>query len=181
MRNESPNHIIETDNLQLILCEPEHYEAILRDKRELEPLLNLKVLDDWPLFPESIPYSYKYFKEHPSSVGWGMYLFAHTKDRALIGNGGFKGAPDEEGLVEIGYAIVSEYRRRGLATEAARGLARYAFSYPEVKIIQAHTLKDGIESMGVLRKLGMKLVGTAQDPDEGEVLRWRVERKDFIL
>lgn len=179
MSNQPHKQIIVTDNLQLILCEAAHYEAILQDKKELERLLNLKIFDAWPQFPESIPYAYDYLKTHPSSV-WGMYLFIHTRDRALIGNGGYKGAPDEEGMVEIGYAIVPEYRRRGLATEAACGMTRYAFSHPEVKIVQAHTLKDGTASMGVLRKLGMKFVGTAQDPDEGEVLQWRVERKDYL-
>jgi RimJ/RimL family protein N-acetyltransferase len=180
MNNQSCEHIIETDNLQLILCEAAHYEALLRDKKELEQLLNLKVFDAWPEFPESIPYAYNYFKTNPSSVRWGMYLFAHARDRALIGNGGFKGAPDAEGIVEIGYAIVPEYRRRGLATEAAHGLTRYAFSHPEVRIVQAHTLKDGTASIRVLNKLGMKFVGTAHDPDEGEVLQWRVERKDYV-
>ena len=181
MKNQSNKQIIETENLQLILCEAEHYEAILRDKKELEQLLGLKVFDTWPEFPESIPYAYNYYKTHPSSARWGMYLFAHTKDRALIGNGGYKGEPDEEGMVEIGYAIVPEYRRRGFASEAARGLTRYAFSHPEVKVVQAHTLKHGIASIRVLEKLGMKFVGTVQDPDEGEVLHWRVTREGFIL
>jgi RimJ/RimL family protein N-acetyltransferase len=98
----------------------------------------------------------------------------------LIGEGGFKGKPEEEGVVEIGYALVPEYRRRGFATEAARGLTDYAFSHPEVKIVQAHTLTDGTASINVLKKLGMKFISTAHDPDEGEVLRWRTERKDYF-
>lgn len=179
--NDQPNkQIIETANLQLIACESAHYEAILHDKRRLEPLLDVSVPDSWPTFPESMPHGYEMLKSDPSSLNWGFYLFIHVRDRVLIGEGGFKGKPDNEGMVEIGYALVPEYRRRGFATEAARGLTRYAFSHPEVKIVQAHTHKDGNESIGVLRKLGMKLVGTAQDPDEGEVLRWRVEREDYI-
>jgi RimJ/RimL family protein N-acetyltransferase len=82
-------------------------------------------------------------------------------------------------MVELGYALIPEYRGRGLATEAARGLARYAFSHPQVQTVQAHTLPDGKESIRVLEKLGMKLVGTFHDPEDGDVLRWRVERKDY--
>lgn len=173
--------IIETPHLQLIPAGAAHFEVVLRNKKELEPLLGVTVPDNWPTFPDSMPQGYEMLKADPASPNWGFYLFVHTGDRVLIGEGGFKGRPDEEGVVEIGYALVPEYRRRGFATEAARGLTRYAFSHPEVNIVQAHTLKDGMASINVLKKLGMKFIGTAHDPDEGEVLRWRVERKDFIL
>jgi ribosomal-protein-alanine N-acetyltransferase len=177
--------MIETENLQLVPCQLEHLEAILRDKKELEPMLNVKVPDTWPEFPESIPHLYELFKSESasaasSSFDWGFYLFVHKKDRVLVGEGGYKGTPDREGMVEIGYAIVPEYRRRGLAFEAARGLATHAFSHAEVRVVQAHTLPTGDASIGVLKKLGMKFVGSFQEPEDGEVLRWRVERKDYV-
>lgn len=143
-------------------------------------MLGVTVPDNWPTFPDSMPQGYEILKADPSSPNWGFYLFIHASDRVLIGEGGFKGKPDEEGVVEIGYAIVPEYRQRGFATEAARGLTHYAFSHPEVNIVQAHTLKDGTASINVLKKLGMTFISTAHDPDEGEVLRWRMERRDFI-
>ena len=177
MRNESRDRIIETENLRLISCEAVHFEAFLRDKKELGSLLDVTVPDSWPVFPDSMPQGYNFFKANPDSTGWMTYLFVHKHDSMLIGEGGYKGRPDKEGMVEIGYAIIPEYRRRGLAYEAAKAFTARAFSHPEVKFVQAHTLHNGIESMGVLRKLGMKLVGTAQDPDEGEVLQWRLERK----
>lgn len=142
-------------------------------------MLHVRVPDNWPTFPESMPHGYEMLKSDPSALNWGFHLFIHTIDRMLIGEGGFKGKPDAEGVVEIGYAIVPEYRQRGLATEAARGLADYAFSHPNVNIVQAHTLPEGTASINVLKKLGMKFTGTAHDPDEGEVFQWRVERKDF--
>jgi [ribosomal protein S5]-alanine N-acetyltransferase len=176
MNNRPDNRSIETKNLRLVPCELEHLEAVLRDKKELEPVLNVRVPDTWPEFPESLPHIYEFFKSKPAAPGWGFYLFVHAKDRVLIGEGGYKGAPDAEGMVEIGYAIVPEYRRRGLATEAARGLSDHAFSHAEVRVVQAHTLPDGEASIGVLKKLGMKFVGPVHDPEDGEVLRWRVEK-----
>lgn len=169
--------IIETQNLRLIPCRAEHFEAVMRDKAELGRLLGVRVHDDWPEFPEAMPHIYELLKSSPPE--WGFHLFVHAADRVLIGEGGFKGRPDREGVVELGYALVPEYRGRGLATEAARGLARHAFSHPEVTAVQAHTLPDGAASIRVLAKLGMKLVGEFQDPEDGRVLRWRVERKDF--
>lgn len=177
MKSESNNQTIETENLQLIPCEAIHFEAFLRDKKELGSLLNVSVPDSWPVFPDSIPQGYGFLKANPDAVGWMTYIFVHKHDRMLIGEGGYKGKPDKEGMVEIGYAIVPEYRRRGLAYEAAKAFTTRAFSQSEVTFVQAHTLKDGTASMRVLKKLGMKLVGTAQDPDEGEVLQWRVEKQ----
>ncbi len=166
--------MIETTNLRLIPCDLTHLEIILRDKKELEPLLNVTVPDAWPEFPKAMPYIYEKLRADPSAVGWWTYLFVHTEDRVLAGEGGLKGRPDGSNVVEIGYAIVPDYRQRGLATEAARGLAGWAFSHPEVTAVEAETLPDGHASIRVLEKLGMKLVGTTD-----EVLRWRVDRRDF--
>lgn len=166
--------MIETRNLRLIPCERTHLETILEDKKGLEPLLGISVPDSWPVFPRAIPYVYEKVKADPSSVGWWTYLFVHTRDRALAGEGGFKGKPDGSNAVEIGYAIVPEYRRKGLATEAARGLVGWAFSHPVVEAVEAETLPDGHHSIRVLEKLGMRLVG-----ETGEVLRWRVDRRGF--
>jgi RimJ/RimL family protein N-acetyltransferase len=181
MHNQADKPIIETINLQLIPCELSHIEAIMRDKKELEQMLDIKVPPKhWPEFPESIPHVYELLKSDSSSPEWGYHLFIHAKDRALVGEGGYKGGPDKEGIVEIGYAIIPAYRRRGLALEAARALTRHAFSHPEVNSVQAHTLPDGAASISLLKKLGMKFVGTFNDPEDGEVLRWSVERKDYL-
>lgn len=166
--------MIETRNLQLIPCDPLHLATILKDKKDLEPLLGVSVPDTWPVFSRAMPYVYEKLKSDPSSVGWWTYLFVHTGDRVLAGEGGFKGRPDGSNTVEIGYAIVPGYRERGLATEAARGLAGWAFSHPDVAAVTAETLPDGHASIRVLEKLGMRLVGTTD-----KVHRWRVDRQDF--
>ena len=166
--------MIETKNLQLIPCEPLHLATILRDKKGLEPLLGVSVPDAWPVFPKAVPYVYEQLRSDPSSVGWWTYLFVHAGDRVLAGEGGLKGKPDESNVAEIGYATVPEYRQRGLATEAARGLTGWAFSHPNVSAVVAETLPDGHGSIRVLEKLGMRLVGATD-----EVLRWRLDKQDF--
>ena len=166
--------MIETENLQLIPCGPSHLATVLEDKKRLEPLLGASVPDNWPVFPGAVPHIYEKLRADPSAVGWWSYLFVHTEDRTLAGDGGFKGRPNGAGEVEIGYALVPEYRGRGLATEAAGGLVRWAFSHPEVVAVGAETLPDGQASIGVLEKLGMRSAGAADG-----VLRWRLEREDF--
>lgn len=166
--------MIETKSLELIPCQPLHLATVLRDKKRLEPLLGVSVPDTWPEFPQAVSFVYERLRSDPSSVGWWTYLFVHAADRVLAGEGGFKGKPDESGVAEIGYAIVPEYRQRGFATEAARGLAGWAFSHPNVAAVEAETLPDGDCSLRVLEKLGMRFVGATN-----EVLRWRLDRQDF--
>jgi [ribosomal protein S5]-alanine N-acetyltransferase len=174
--------MIETLRLQLVPCELSHFEAILHDEQKLASTLQVTVAEDWLGFPaarEAMQPSYEYLKAHPLALGWWTYLFIHKADRALIGLGGFKGPADEEGMVEIGYAIAPAYRRRGLAAEASHGMIKYAFFHPEIKKVQAHTLAERNASTRVLEKVGMKRTGTVQDPDDGEVWQWSLNRGDY--
>lgn len=180
LNNQSKMRIIETANLQLIPCGLEYVEAIMRDRQELGRMLGVKISDGWPEFPESILHVHRMLMSDPASPEWGYHVFVHTQEQTLVGEGGYKGKPSEEGMVEIGYAIVPEYRRRGLALEAARGLIRQAFLHPQVNIVQAHTLPTGNASISILKKLGMKFMGTViDDPEDGEVFQWSVQRKEY--
>ena len=176
--------MIETINLKFIPCELQHFEAILKDQKLLGRMLGVTVFDDWFDFPgvagiEAIRFSYQYLKANPDALGWWTYFFIHVKDNVLVGLGGYKGQADESGLVEIGYAIVPAYRGRGLATEAAQWLVDYAFSHQHIQMVDAHTLAERNASTRVLEKAGMKQVGTAHDPEEGEVWHWRLKREDY--
>ena len=142
-------------------------------------MLGVTVTEGWLQFPESMQFGYEYLKAIPDALAWWTYLFIHAKDKALIGNGGFVGLPDASGKVEIGYSIAPAYRQRGLATEAAQGFVTYAFSKPQVKMVDAHTLSETNHSTRVLEKIGMTKIGTAHDPDEGEVWHWRITREDY--
>lgn len=171
--------MIETRNMRLIPAEVAHFEAILDDTRRLAQMLGVSIAERWVEFPDAIPRGLAYLKAHPDALGWWMYLFTHTADKALIGLGGFKGKPDESGMVEIGYNIAPAYRERGLATEAARGLVDYAFSHPEVRVVDAHTLAFVNPSTRVLEKIGMTKTGAVTEPEHGEVWHWRLQREDY--
>jgi RimJ/RimL family protein N-acetyltransferase len=55
------------------------------------------------------------------------------------------------------YAISPSYQRRGYAAEAARALIDYAFKTLKLRRIVATTTYDNSGSMGVMRKLGMRV------------------------
>jgi ribosomal-protein-alanine N-acetyltransferase len=94
----------------------------------------------------------------------------------LIGVGGFKGPPSRS-EVELGYSIVEEYRRRGFATEAVRGMLRFAFDQADVQDVSAQTLPELSASIAVLERTGFRCAGPG--PEEGGV-RYVISRQSWL-
>jgi ribosomal-protein-alanine N-acetyltransferase len=94
----------------------------------------------------------------------------------LCGGGGFIGAPDAEGTVEIGYAIVPERQRRGYASETVEAWVAWAFAHPEVSRVIAHTLPGLAPSIGLLEKTGFAYVGPEAAAGEADAIRYERRR-----
>jgi ribosomal-protein-alanine N-acetyltransferase len=71
-----------------------------------------------------------------------------------LGNGRPARHTAEVGLY---WNVLPSHRRHGYATEAGRALIEYAFSTLELQRILATTTYDNTASIGVMRKLGMRI------------------------
>jgi [ribosomal protein S5]-alanine N-acetyltransferase len=172
--------MIETNNLKLLNVRQIHVEAILRNKSELAAILQVSLPDRWPHFPEAFSLSKNQSEETNSPENdWRGYFFIHPKDGVLVGNGGFKGSPDESGTVELGYEIAPEYWNHGFATEAVQGMIDFAFTHEEVRCVIAHTLAEKNASNRVLQKVGMKFIAEVDDSEEGKIWRWQISRDEY--
>lgn len=171
--------MIETERLQLIPCNLMHFEAVLQSEQNLAELLDVGLAKDWMQFPEAMLHGLEMLKKSPQNLRWGTYLFLHKLENKLVGNGGFKGATDENGMVEIGYALAPEFWNQGLATEAAKSLIQYAFSWSNVKMVDAHTLTEENASVKILLKCGMTKIAEKHDTEDGNIWQWRVLRAEF--
>lgn len=171
--------MIRTPRLVLIPCTLELLRLITHDHTSLAEQLKVRVAAGFPTYPETFEHALEFLFNHPDNAGWGVYLYVVDAERVVMGSGGFKGKPDFEGMVEIGYEVASEYRHRGYGGEAARGLVDYAFSHPEVRMVDAHTLPERNYSARILEGLGMQYIGMAFDPDEGDVWHWRITRGEW--
>lgn len=89
---------------------------------------------------------------------WFTYWLIKIKDIDFgAGLAGFKGYPDQNGFVEIGYGIDHEHWNKGYMTEAAGALVTWALAQPVCKTVTAIETKNPA-SIGVLKKLGFTLV-----------------------
>ena len=92
-----------------------------------------------------------------------------------IGHCGFHGPPELIGRAEIGYTVFEKYRRRGYAKEAAGALVRWAFRRRE-NTVYASVSPDNAASLGVVKSLGFRQVGTQGDEVDGLELVFVIDR-----
>jgi [ribosomal protein S5]-alanine N-acetyltransferase len=97
----------------------------------------------------------------------------HKLERVAIGQIGFKGQPDTDGSVEIGYGLNATHHNQGYASEAVGALVRWALESGFAKCITAETLEINLASNRVLEKLGFARIGSRFDAEEGgDLILW---------
>jgi RimJ/RimL family protein N-acetyltransferase len=102
---------------------------------------------------------------------WIGYL--SVLEGTVVGGGGFK-EPPQDGRVEIAYFTAPGFEGRGHATETARALIAIATETDPALLIAAQTLPEENASTTILRKLGFRLHGSVQHPEDGEIWEWRL-------
>lgn len=169
---------VETNQLRLLAYAPQHLLALIEGIPQFEALTGLRGaegLRDGFVSDEVSPAWLKGLRAatntapDPWAYGFGVL---HRESGLVIGTVGFKGAPDNQGAVEIAYGIVPSFQRRGYATEAAKAGVAFAFDDQRVRLVRAHTLSTNIASHRVLEKCGFANMGEVIDPEDGLVWRW---------
>jgi [ribosomal protein S5]-alanine N-acetyltransferase len=178
--------VIRTPRLRLVPGTEPMLRAELESPDALGAVIEVRVPESWP--PElydadAVNYMLRWSEANPADAGtWGFYyvLEEHPTDAPLlVGAGGYKGAPDVTGTVEIGYAIVPERRRKGYAREAVDGLLAHAFADARVTRVIAHTLVALEPSIAVLRSASFTFNGAGHDPQEPSAIQYELTRQAY--
>jgi RimJ/RimL family protein N-acetyltransferase len=179
-RDGSAETSIDTPRLTLIAYKPEQLLALIEQPERFEEVAALTPAAGLRGFYVSGEVSPDWLSKLRSAAeqGGGPNPWRHgfwvieKESGEIVGGAGFKGAPDDEGMVEIAYGIVPSREGRGYATEAARALIHFAAEDARVRTIRAHTLPEANASTRVLRKCGFERIGQVVDPEDGPVWRW---------
>jgi RimJ/RimL family protein N-acetyltransferase len=92
----------------------------------------------------------------------------------VVGLCGIKAPPSPAGEVEIGYGMAPARRRRGHATAAVAEVLAAVRRDPAVRAVLAQTAVGNVASQRVLAKNGFERIGTSFDPQDGELIVWRI-------
>ncbi len=84
---------------------------------------------------------------------WGPLQVCDLADGLAVGGIGFKGWPDPDGQVEIGYGIAAPRQGRGIATDAVRAAIALATAHG-ARALVADTDPDNAASQRVLARTG---------------------------
>lgn len=117
----------------------------------------------------------------PSEAPWLGRVMVLTSSRVAVGYLGFHGKPDAGGAAEIGYTVFEGHRRRGYAWEAVNALWGWARSVHGVRRFRASVSPTNTASLALVRKLGMRQVGTQWDDEDGEELVFLREEGGVVL
>ena len=103
---------------------------------------------------------------HPADAPWLLRAIVLRDTGAAVGHVNFHGAPDERGAVEIGYTVVPQMRRQGIARETAHGMWEWA-ALNGATVLRASIAPDNEPSQRLIRAEGFVYVGDQVDEIDG--------------
>jgi RimJ/RimL family protein N-acetyltransferase len=119
-------------------------------------------------------------KADPACNKWFVRWIVLKEKQEVIGSTSFHGAPDSQGMLEIGLGIESEYKNQGLAKEALLGMWRWALTFPEVKTFRYTVSPDNLASIAVINYFGFEYKGQQMDEIDGAENIYETSTADFL-
>ena len=153
--------MLETARLLLIPLSGEEMRLWVSDLPALEARLQCSYRDEVPEghFENIVRGQAEAAGQNPVYAQWySFWWLVRKSDHAVLGSADFKGPPNAQGEVEIGYGLSQRWEGQGYMTEAASALCAFALAKKEVSAVLAETEPDAAASQKVLAKCGFKKI-----------------------
>ena len=141
--------------------------ALPGDRAEASRILGAAVPADWPLVDllDILPMQ---AAAPPDDEQWRIWTMIDPRTQTVVGDIGFLGRPDDDGVVEIGYSVLPASRGHGYAGEAEAQLTAWALAQEGVRVVVAASEQDNMASIRTLERTGFVRTGA-----DGSLIRWR--------
>jgi|GEM_PF-1887164 len=90
--------------------------------------------------------------------GMGLYAIESLSAGQFIGLCGLRTRQDMDGIIDISYRVLPQFRQLGFATEAARMMIKHGFEHLHMSIIYAQVHKDNFPSRRIMYRLGFEAI-----------------------
>ena len=165
---------IQTSRLRLMALTAQHLQLYLTLPNKLEQVLGFPLSHD--ILTTTVQRAIrmklaKMARADENDHAWYTYWLVVVVGQGQgVGLAGFKGLPDSQGEVEIGYGIDPAFQSQGYTTEAVRALIAWAFETPACRAVIADPKKSNLASNRVLEKVGMRPYA-----ESAEAIFWRID------
>lgn len=162
-----------TDRLILIPVTYKIIKELVKGNIEEVEELGIKTNGKWPRQDtmDILTFVNKAFEKCEEATGFEFWMIVIKENKFVIGDIGFKGIPDEDGEVEIGYGLIEEEQGKGYGFEALKTMIAWAFSQETVNSVKAECLIDNAPSIRILEKSGMKEIKR-----DNELIYWKTSK-----
>lgn len=113
--------------------------------------------------------------ETPTDAPWITRVMVHPGVARPLGAAGFHSAPDETGMVEIGYRVDPEMRRQGWALRSVETLLAVARRHQDVHTVRATISPTNAPSLGLIGRFAFVAVGEQWDDEDGLEIIYEME------
>ena len=119
-------------------------------------------------------------KADPSLNKWFVRFIVLRERGEVIGSTSFHGAPDSEGMIEIGLGIEPAFQGKGYAKESLLAMWRWAVGFPEVKTLRYTVSPDNLPSIAVINYFGFDHKGQQIDDIDGPEDIYEMSAQEFL-
>ncbi len=165
---QNPHH--DRSTVHLVLIPEAVLEALVAGSLTTASEIMGLALPDFYLTKSSLwRYRLEQIGADPGTAPWLVRAVVCGPVETVIGHAGFHGPPDARGMVEIGYSIVPEFRRRGYARMAVGQLLTYAAAHA-ARVVRASVSPVNVASLALIRSYDFSHVGEQWDEEDGREL-----------
>jgi [ribosomal protein S5]-alanine N-acetyltransferase len=100
-----------------------------------------------------------------------FWTIISKQENVMVADCCFKGEPNADGEIEIGYGTYPSFEGKGFMTEAVGEMVRWAFEQPHVQAVTAQTEPSNIASQKILQKNNFVQFGRT-----AENILWRIDK-----
>ena len=166
--------MLETERLIIMPLSPEELSLYLEAEGKLEMVMGFA--HTGRMVSEEVRNMVEEFTirkmKHTGKEEWLFFTFwiiIEKMTKTIVAELGFKGSPDANGFIEIGYGTMPNQRGRGYMTEAVCAMIEWARTQKKIRGILAETQDDNLGSIRVVEKNNFRRYGR-----KDKMILWKI-------
>lgn len=174
---------IVTNRLELHHIPAEGIIELFEEKRDSLAIAGRDITNPFGVLIESpgpLAWRVPQVKVDPTLNKWFLRFIVLASTREIIGSTSFHGAPDAEGMIEIGLGIEEGFQNQGFAKEALLGMWRWVSAFAEVKTLRYTASPDNLPSIAVINYFGFEYKGQQMDEIDGPENIYEMATSEFL-